>query len=68
MFFSDGNRYSFRIGGNLVLPSGETSRPFPVFPLVGPKTLTDLKEILGNTGANLAEDDLRYLEYGETVH
>jgi aryl-alcohol dehydrogenase-like predicted oxidoreductase len=45
-----------------------TSRPFPVFPLVGPKTLTDLKEILGNTGANLAEDDLRYLEYGETVH
>jgi aryl-alcohol dehydrogenase-like predicted oxidoreductase len=42
-----------------------TNQPFPVFPLIGPKTLPDLQESLGNAGAKLSQDDLFYLEHGE---
>jgi aryl-alcohol dehydrogenase-like predicted oxidoreductase len=42
-----------------------TSQPFPVFPLIGPKTLPDLQESLRNAGAKLSQDDLFYLEHGE---
>jgi aryl-alcohol dehydrogenase-like predicted oxidoreductase len=42
-----------------------TSQPFPVFPLVGPKTPADLEDILSNVGTKLSKDDLQYLEHGE---
>jgi aryl-alcohol dehydrogenase-like predicted oxidoreductase len=41
-----------------------TNQPFPVFPLVGPKTLPDLKETLSAAGARLSQADLLYLEIG----
>jgi aryl-alcohol dehydrogenase-like predicted oxidoreductase len=41
-----------------------TNQPFPVFPLIGPKTLPDLQESLRSAGAKLSQDDLSYLEHG----
>jgi aryl-alcohol dehydrogenase-like predicted oxidoreductase len=43
-----------------------TNQPFPVFPLIGPKTLPDLQESLRSAGAMLSRDDLFYLEHGTT--
>jgi aryl-alcohol dehydrogenase-like predicted oxidoreductase len=43
-----------------------TSQPFPVFPLIGPKTLADLRESIRNAGATLSQAALSYLEYGES--
>lgn len=43
-----------------------TNQPFPVFPLIGPKTLTGLQESLRSVGAKLSQDDLSYLEHGKT--
>ena len=42
-----------------------TNQPFPVFPLIGPKTLPDLQESLSNAGAKLRRQDLSYLENGD---
>jgi aryl-alcohol dehydrogenase-like predicted oxidoreductase len=44
-----------------------TSQPFPVFPLIGPKTLTDLQESLRNAGSTLSQADLSYLEDGASL-
>ena len=41
-----------------------TNQPFPVFPLIGPKTLADLRESMRNAGAKLSQEDLAYLEKG----
>jgi aryl-alcohol dehydrogenase-like predicted oxidoreductase len=41
------------------------NQPFPVFPLIGPKNLPDLKESLLGLEAKLSQDDLRYLEHGD---
>jgi aryl-alcohol dehydrogenase-like predicted oxidoreductase len=43
-----------------------TSQPFPVFPLIGPKTLADLRESLSNAGATLSQAALSYLEHGKS--
>ncbi len=42
-----------------------TNRPFPVFPLVGPKNLADLEESLGSVEAVLSAKDVHYLECGD---
>lgn len=42
-----------------------TNRPFPVFPLVGPKNLADLEESLASVDAVLSPEDVRYLEQGD---
>ena len=42
-----------------------TSQPFPVFPLIGPKSLADLEDSLQSMEAKLASEDLRYLEHGD---
>jgi aryl-alcohol dehydrogenase-like predicted oxidoreductase len=39
---------------------------FPVFALVGPKTLTDLKDSIGCPDTKLSKEDIQYLEHGET--
>lgn len=44
-----------------------TNRPFPVFPLVGPKNLADLEESLGSIEATLSSEDVRYLEHGSAA-
>jgi aryl-alcohol dehydrogenase-like predicted oxidoreductase len=44
-----------------------TSQPFPVFPLIGPKTLPDLQESIRNAGATLSPSDLSYLEHGDSL-
>jgi aryl-alcohol dehydrogenase-like predicted oxidoreductase len=44
-----------------------TSQPFPVFPLIGPKTLADLEESLRNAGITLSQGDLSYLEDGGSL-
>ena len=41
-----------------------TNRPFPVFPLIGPKNMADLEESLGDVEAVLSPEDVRYLERG----
>jgi aryl-alcohol dehydrogenase-like predicted oxidoreductase len=41
-----------------------TSQPFPVFPLIGPKTLPDLRESISSAGATLSQAELLYLEHG----
>jgi aryl-alcohol dehydrogenase-like predicted oxidoreductase len=43
-----------------------TNQSFPVFPLIGPKTLADLRESIGNAGATLSRTTLSYLEDGES--
>ena len=40
------------------------SQPFPVFPLVGPKTLADLQDSLRRVETNLSNEDIGYLEHG----
>jgi aryl-alcohol dehydrogenase-like predicted oxidoreductase len=42
-----------------------TGQPFPVFPLVGPKTLADLEDCLNGAETKLSEADIFYLEHGE---
>ena len=42
-----------------------TNQLFPVFPLIGPKTLADLQESLSNAGAKLSHGELAYLEQGD---
>jgi aryl-alcohol dehydrogenase-like predicted oxidoreductase len=44
-----------------------TNQPFPVFPLIGPKTLPDLKESIRSAGATLSQTDLSYLEHGGSL-
>ena len=41
-----------------------TSQPFPVFPLVGPKTLADLQGCLRSVETQLSNEDIDYLEHG----
>jgi aryl-alcohol dehydrogenase-like predicted oxidoreductase len=41
-----------------------TSQPFPVFPLVGPKTLADLQDCLRSVETKLSNEDVDYLEHG----
>ena len=41
------------------------NQPFPVFPLVGPKTLADLKDNISCAATELSRDDIYYLEHGE---
>jgi aryl-alcohol dehydrogenase-like predicted oxidoreductase len=43
------------------------SQPFPVFPLVGPKTLADLRACLRSVETQLSASDLFYLEHGAWV-
>jgi aryl-alcohol dehydrogenase-like predicted oxidoreductase len=43
-----------------------TNQPFPVFPLIGPKTLPDLQESIRNAGTTLSQTDLSYLEHGKS--
>jgi aryl-alcohol dehydrogenase-like predicted oxidoreductase len=43
------------------------SQPFPVFPLVGPKTLADLQDGLRSVEAQLSPSDLFYLDHGVWV-
>jgi aryl-alcohol dehydrogenase-like predicted oxidoreductase len=40
-------------------------QPFPVFPLIGPKSLADLEETLRNAESSLDQADISYLESGE---
>ena len=40
------------------------SQPFPVFPIVGPKTLSDLGDILGSAESDLDPADIVFLEAG----
>ena len=42
-----------------------TGQPFPVFPLVGPKTLADLQDNLRSVETRLSRADIIYLECGE---
>jgi aryl-alcohol dehydrogenase-like predicted oxidoreductase len=42
-----------------------TGQPFPVFPLVGPKTLADLEDSLHSVETRLSEADIFFLERGE---
>jgi aryl-alcohol dehydrogenase-like predicted oxidoreductase len=42
-----------------------TSQPFPVFPLVGPKTLVDLQDCIRGVDTKLSPADLFYLEHGD---
>jgi aryl-alcohol dehydrogenase-like predicted oxidoreductase len=42
-----------------------TGQPFPVFPLVGPKTLADLQDNLRSVETRLSRADIIYLERGE---
>jgi aryl-alcohol dehydrogenase-like predicted oxidoreductase len=41
-----------------------TGHPFPVFPLVGPKTVVDLQDCLRCVETRLTEADISYLEHG----
>ena len=41
------------------------SQPLPVFALVGPKTLTDLKDCIACADTQLSKEDINYLEHGE---
>ena len=41
------------------------SQPLPVFALVGPKTLTDLKDCIACADTKLSKEDIHYLEHGE---
>ena len=41
------------------------NQPFPVFALVGPKTLADLKDTLACADTNLSKADIHYLEHGD---
>jgi aryl-alcohol dehydrogenase-like predicted oxidoreductase len=41
------------------------NQPFPVFALVGPKTLTDLNDSIGCSDTKLSKEDIQYLEHGE---
>ena len=56
-------KYGFSVGqiviGYLI------NQPFPVFALVGPKTLADLKDSLACAETKLSKDDIHYLEYGD---
>jgi aryl-alcohol dehydrogenase-like predicted oxidoreductase len=45
-----------------------TNQPFPVFPLIGPKTLPDLRESIKNAEATLPEAALSYLEHGKALN
>jgi len=51
--------------GQLVL-AYLTNQPFPVFPLIGPKTMPDLQESLRNTGAKLSQEDVAYLQKADS--
>jgi aryl-alcohol dehydrogenase-like predicted oxidoreductase len=42
-----------------------TGHSFPVFPLVGPKTLSDLDDSLRNVETKLSEADISFLERGD---
>jgi aryl-alcohol dehydrogenase-like predicted oxidoreductase len=42
-----------------------TGQPFPVFPLVGPKTVADLQDSLRSVETQLSAADIHYLEHGE---
>ena len=41
------------------------NQPFPVFPLVGPKTLADSKDNISCAATELSKDNIYYLEHGE---
>ena len=41
------------------------SQPFPVFPLIGPKNLTDLEDSLGCADISLPTKDIAFLERGK---
>ncbi|MGB7836649.1 MAG: aldo/keto reductase [Terrimicrobiaceae bacterium] len=41
------------------------SQPLPVFALVGPKTLTDLRDCIACADTQLSKEDIHYLEHGE---
>jgi aryl-alcohol dehydrogenase-like predicted oxidoreductase len=41
------------------------NQPFPVFALVGPKTLADLKDSIACADTKLSKEDIHYLEYGD---
>ena len=57
------NKYGYTTG-QIVL-GYLTNRPFPVFPLVGPKNLADLEESLGSIEATVSPEDIHYLEHGK---
>jgi aryl-alcohol dehydrogenase-like predicted oxidoreductase len=56
-------KYGFSVGqiviGYLI------KQPLPVFALVGPKTLTDLKDSIACADTKLSKEDIHYLEHGE---
>ena len=41
------------------------NQPFPVFALIGPKTLADLKDSLHSADTKLSSEDIAYLEHGD---
>ena len=41
------------------------TQPFPVFALIGPKTLADLKDSLHSADTKLSSTDIGYLEHGD---
>ena len=49
---------------NQVLLGYLTSRPFPVFPLVGPKNLADLEDSARCVEASLSPEEIRFLAHG----
>jgi aryl-alcohol dehydrogenase-like predicted oxidoreductase len=50
---------------NQIVLSYLLSQPFPVFPLIGPKNLTDLEDSLGCAEASLSTEDIAFLERGK---
>jgi len=42
------------------------NQPFPVFPLIGPKNIADLEDSLRCADVLLSQEDIAFLEYGET--
>jgi 1-deoxyxylulose-5-phosphate synthase len=40
------------------------NQPFPVFALIGPKTLADLNESISCADTKLSREDIDYLEHG----
>ena len=41
------------------------NQPFPVFALIGPKTLADLKDSIACADTKLSKEDVDYLQYGD---
>jgi aryl-alcohol dehydrogenase-like predicted oxidoreductase len=50
---------------NQIVLSYLLSQPFPVFPLIGPKNLTDLEDSLGCAEVSLSTEDIAFLERGK---